>query len=145
MEPKQYHEGSSVISEYSISLQCNNSMYSATVIDHGATLTSFSKDGHDILLGYNNPFDYTSKSNPYLGAIVGRSCNRTAKGKFSINEVDYQLPINNGPNSLHGGNEGINSKRWDVTTISPQKLEFTCISNHVNFSKLYRWIRDIQV
>jgi aldose 1-epimerase len=133
MEVKKYHKGSTVISEYSISLQCNNSIFSATIIDHGATLTSFSKDGQDILLGYNNIFDYTSKSNPYLGAIVGRSCNRTAKGKFSLDGVDYQLPINNGPNSLHGGNEGINSKYWNVNIISSQKLEFTCISNHVNF------------
>lgn len=38
----------------------------------------------------------------YFGCIVGRVANRIKEGKFHLNGVDYSLPINNGPNSLHG-------------------------------------------
>ncbi|KAL9992975.1 putative aldose 1-epimerase [Helianthus debilis subsp. tardiflorus] len=39
---------------------------------------------------------------PYFGCIVGRVANRTKEGKFTLNGIEYTLPINNGPNSLHG-------------------------------------------
>jgi galactose mutarotase-like enzyme len=39
---------------------------------------------------------------PYFGCIVGRVANRIKDGKFRLNEVEYSLPVNNGPNSLHG-------------------------------------------
>ena len=38
----------------------------------------------------------------YLNALVGRVCNRIEKGTFTINGTEYHVPINNGPNSLHG-------------------------------------------
>lgn len=41
----------------------------------------------------------------YFGALVGRCANRIAKGAFTLGEKQYQLPINNGPNSLHGEQE----------------------------------------
>jgi aldose 1-epimerase len=39
---------------------------------------------------------------PYFGCIVGRVANRIKDGKFALNGAEYSLPINNGPNSLHG-------------------------------------------
>jgi aldose 1-epimerase len=52
--------------------------------------------GFDNLAGYLGP-------HPFFGALVGRYANRIAKGRFTLNGVEYTLPINDGPNALHGG------------------------------------------
>jgi len=64
--------------------------------------------GHDNLAGYNSNVGF-------FGAIVGRYANRIAKGSFTLNGQTYHLPINNGPNSLHGGTSGFNLQLWQVT------------------------------
>jgi aldose 1-epimerase len=70
----------------------------------------------DIVLGYESIEEYV-KGNPYFGAICGRYANRIANGKFVIDGKTYQLPVNNGPNSLHGGPEGFNNQVFDATGV----------------------------
>jgi aldose 1-epimerase len=66
------------------------------------------------VLGYSSLAGYDS--NPaYFGAIVGRYANRIAKGTFTLEGKTYHLPVNNGPNSLHGGATGFNTRTWNVT------------------------------
>jgi aldose 1-epimerase len=60
--------------------------------------------------------------NPYFGAIIGRSCNRTAKGSFQLNNLQYQLPVNNGPNSLHGGIQGFDKMFWKAQIIDSSPM-----------------------
>ncbi|MCP4761666.1 MAG: galactose mutarotase [archaeon] len=60
------------------------------------------------------------KEGGYLGATIGRVANRIGHGKFEIEGKKYTLFLNNGPHSLHGGQEGFNYKFWD------------CISSEVN-------------
>ena len=56
----------------------------------------------DVIIGYPNPLDYFADG-PCSGKVPGRYANRIAKGKFSLDGKEYTLPINNGPNHLHGG------------------------------------------
>lgn len=65
-----------------------------------------------ITAGFPELSDYI-KGHPYFGAIVGRYANRIAKGRFRLNNTEYHLPVNNGPNHLHGGLEGFDKKLWD--------------------------------
>ena len=56
----------------------------------------------DVVLGYNTPDEYLNNA-PYFGVICGRYANRIDKGTFTLDGKVYNLPVNNGPNSLHGG------------------------------------------
>lgn len=69
----------------------------------------------DIVLGYNTLREYEEGST-YFGALIGRVANRIKGGQFSIGEREYHVPCNNGPNALHGGPEGLNTKIWNVLT-----------------------------
>lgn len=67
----------------------------------------------DVVAGYDSLRDYVLAPG-YLGALVGRVCNRIAKGKFRLDGKDYQIFKNNNGNSLHGGKVGFSHKLWDV-------------------------------
>jgi len=71
----------------------------------------------DVVLGYDDLEGYL-KRHPYFGAMVGRYANRIAKGRFKLNGQEYSLPINNGPNSLHGGNNGFDKKVWEPRILA---------------------------
>jgi len=84
----------------------------------------------DIVLGFTKPEEYIN-GNPYFGAIIGRCGNRIARGQFTLDGKVYQLPINNGPNHLHGGPIGFQNSVWDVTPITvngDEALELTYTS-----------------
>lgn len=65
----------------------------------------------DIVLGYDSLSGYLASS-PYFGALVGRYANRIARGTFTLDGATYHLALNNGPNSLHGGNRGFDKELW---------------------------------
>jgi aldose 1-epimerase len=81
----------------------------------------------NIVLGFPDPKRYT-QGNPFFGALIGRYANRIAKGKFTLGEKTYQLPTNNGPNSLHGGTIGFDKLPWQVAESSPTMLRLTLSS-----------------
>lgn len=66
----------------------------------------------DVALGMTTPIDMIEKGG-YMGAVVGRCCNRIADGKFTLNGVQYQLAQNNGTAHLHGGNVGFNQMLFE--------------------------------
>ena len=65
----------------------------------------------DVALGYKSLEEYMA--NPmYHGCIVGRYGNRIGKGKFTLNDIQYQLSLNDKENSLHGGFKGFHLAYW---------------------------------
>jgi len=86
----------------------------------------------DIVLGFDTIEGYIN-GNPYFGAICGRYANRIANGKFEIEGKTYQLPVNNGTNSLHGGPEGFNNQVFDAKAVIKTKdgeaVEMVYVSN----------------
>jgi aldose 1-epimerase len=72
----------------------------------------------NVALGFATLDDYVASNNPgpYFGALIGRYANRIAKGTFTLDGVTHTLPINNDPNSLHGGIDSFDKKVWTPTT-----------------------------
>ena len=74
----------------------------------GATLAELHvPDRHgqraDVVLGFDDEAGYRSGENQHFGCTTGRYANRICKGRFTLDGVEYQLDVNNGPNHLHGG------------------------------------------
>ncbi len=65
----------------------------------------------NVVLGFDQLAPYVAHTE-YFGCIAGRVANRIAHGSFEIDGVRYQLTINNGPNTLHGGTTGIDRAIW---------------------------------
>lgn len=93
----------------------------ARIISLGASLQSLTTPDRDgksanIVLGYGSLDGYVKKSQ-YFGATVGRYANRIAKGHFSLNGQAYEVPVNDGPNSLHGGTKGFDKVLWTIGEV----------------------------
>lgn len=89
------------------------------ILNLGATMRNIyvkGKDGQfrDVILGYDDVLDYM-RYDGYLGACVGRVANRIKKGCFKLEGNTYHLPINNGPNAIHGGLKGFSYRLFDYT------------------------------
>lgn len=106
-----------------------------TLMDLGATILTLDvpdRDGAlaDVVLGFETAPPYLTDS-PYFGAVVGRYANRIDEGRFTLGGETYQLPINNGPNSLHGGLVGFDKRMWQgeiVETGNGPGVRFTMTS-----------------
>ena len=106
-----------------------------SIITYGGAVQSImmpDKNGHidDVALGFDNLDGYLHTST-FFGALIGRYANRIADGKFTLNGKTYSLPINNAPNTLHGGPEGFNTKVWaasEIETPNAVGVELTLFS-----------------
>ncbi|MFI7007286.1 aldose epimerase family protein [Streptomyces sp. NPDC050145] len=67
----------------------------------------------NVSLGYDHIEGYVTGTT-FFGATIGRYGNRIAKGRFTLDGRTYQLSVNDGDNSLHGGAMGFNTRVWDV-------------------------------
>jgi aldose 1-epimerase len=99
----------------------NDHDVSARILTYGATLQSLVAPDcagrrADVVLGYDDLASYVNRPN-YFGVTVGRFANRIAGGAFTIDGTRFQLPANNGRNSLHGGGRGFDKVVWRVVSL----------------------------
>jgi aldose 1-epimerase len=91
------------------------------VLTYGGIIQRVEVGGVNVVLGYDDLDSYTSEAYraamPYYGAIIGRYANRIAGGRFQLDGREYSLPLNNGPNSLHGGELGFHTRAWDAEAV----------------------------
>jgi len=96
----------------------------AKITNYGAILVSLEvpdKDSKpaDITLGFDKLDGYIPR-HPYFGATVGRYANRIGGAKFKLNDIEYTLAANNGPNHLHGGIKGFDKVAWKLEDIKAE-------------------------
>ena len=110
-------------------LSLKNEEMEVVVLTFGCTIIKMiveDKNGvkGDVVLGYDD-FNQYQTLDAYLGALVGRVANRIGKGTFELNGETYHLPINNGPNSLHGGIKGFSYQIFDYEILDDYTIKFT--------------------
>lgn len=116
----------------------------------GAAITHIfvpDKDGRfaDVVLGYNTPDEYLDNL-PFFGVICGRYANRIDKGTFTLCEKNYKLPINNGPNHLHGGPNGFHIQLWkSMEKVSDDLLSVELIYKSKDGEEGYPGNLDVKV
>jgi aldose 1-epimerase len=109
----------------------------------------------NVTFGYDT-FEETQKGDMSFGSVVGRYANRIAGGKFTLDSVVYNTPLNNGPNTLHGGPEGWHSVVWDSEILKDSEypsVKFTYVSpdmeagfpGTVNASVTYTWTDNNEI
>ena len=110
----------------------NSNGVEVTFIANGGQITSIKVPNAagniaDVVIGYDT-VDQALAGDGYFGALCGRYANRIINGEFSLDGQDYQLDINNGPNHLHGGNDGFNNRVWEVETVDSKTYKLTLVS-----------------
>ncbi|HET9237713.1 MAG TPA: aldose epimerase family protein [Oligoflexus sp.] len=87
--------------------------FTAVIGSYGARLLSFAhRPGPDIVVSPQS-LDAVLSDQAYMGATVGRVCNRIRSGELPRPGTEALfLSRNEGPNHLHGGLEGFDKKYW---------------------------------
>ena len=121
----------------------NGAGMAVMVMTYGATVTQLlapDRNGRsaNVVLGLPTLADYVAKNSPsslggpYFGSIVGRYANRIANGTFTLDGRTYRVGVNDPPNSLHGGLDGLDHKVWTATVVPATRdsvgLELRCTS-----------------
>lgn len=122
--------GGKVVSLYVLK---NESGAQVAITNYGGRVVSLlvpdkNNEFKDVVLGYDNLKSYQKKGEAFFGALIGRYGNRIGKGKFTLDGRNYQLELNDGVNTLHGGFNGFWGKVWDAKKINDQTLELAYLS-----------------
>ncbi len=110
----------------------NTAGVSVSIINFGGRITELHVPGRsgkaaNVVLGYDNLGQYLTDK-PYLGALIGRTSNRIANGRFLLDGKSYQLAQNNSPHNLHGGPGGFDKVVWGAAPVGTSGLRLTYAS-----------------
>ncbi|HTJ14298.1 MAG TPA: aldose epimerase family protein [Dinghuibacter sp.] len=110
-----------------------NGPLKATLTNYGGRLVSLSVPDSsgksvDVVDGFDSVAQYRRARSAYFGALIGRYGNRIGKGQFKLGGKPFQIPVNNGPNALHGGTRGFDDYVWDGDKKNDSTLELKFLS-----------------
>ncbi len=96
------------------------------ITNYGARVVSLmtpDREGNlqDVVLGFDNIADYMANVIPF-GATIGRCTNRIRNAQFEIDGVGYDLSVNDGNHSTHGGVDGWSFKIYDIVESTSNKV-----------------------
>ncbi len=111
----------------------NNTGMEVAITNYGCALLSImvpDKDGiyANVILGHDSIENVINSPEPFLNTTIGRYGNRIAGGKFTLFDLEHQLSINNGPNSLHGGPTGFHTRIWKANQTAANSITFSYLS-----------------
>lgn len=91
----------------------------------------------NVSLGYDTIEAYVAGTT-FFGALIGRYGNRIAKGRFTLDGKTYQLSVNDGENSLHGGAKGFDKRVWDVEPFTDSsgvglRMHYTSVDGEMGY------------
>lgn len=102
---------------------------SVTMLDYGVTmqdwLVPLNGGRQRVVLGFADAQDYPTRNRSYLGVVAGRVANRIAGARFTLDGETFELPANNGPNTLHGGPDGLSKQWWKIEPDGARAVRFT--------------------
>lgn len=107
----------------------NDAGMEVKITNYGGRITSLilpDRDGvkRDVVLGFDTVEEYYPENNQTdFGASIGRYANRIGDGKFTLDGVDYQLPINNFNHCLHGGPTGWQYQSYSVVSVDDKHIK----------------------
>jgi aldose 1-epimerase len=111
----------------------NSNKVQARIMDYAGVVVSVDTPDRngamaDVVLGFDTLAEYVANPTQYFGAVIGRYGNRIAKGQFTLDGVTYHLPVNNGENSLHGGDAGFFKRVFKSRALPDKGVELTYLS-----------------
>jgi aldose 1-epimerase len=110
----------------------DNEGFEASIITYGAAVQALNapdREGRaaDIVLGHEELEPYVAQRR-FFGATVGRYANRVAGAAFTLDGETHRLAANNGPNALHGGNDGFDRKLWTIEAVGERPAPFVALT-----------------
>lgn len=99
-----------------------NERLKACITDYAGVLVSLEVADHNgkrehVVLGFDDVGGYVDNRGSF-GALLGRTANRIAGGRFVVAGTAYELSKNEGGNTLHGGAIGFGKRFWSVNDAS---------------------------
>ncbi len=81
----------------------------------------------NVVLGLDSLEGYATRS-PHFGAMTGRYAGRIAGGRFVLDGTAYELPRNDGPNTIHGGPRGFDKVVWSIEAADRRAVTLSYVS-----------------
>ena len=102
-----------------------------TLTNYGARALAIEAPDRDgrrdhVLLGFDR-LDTILKAGSF-NATLGRFANRIGGGRFTLDGRSYQLSVNDGANTLHGGSRAMAKQVWQLAQRDARSAAFTLLS-----------------